>query len=461
MKNYYMNEIVQILEIAEQHQGSDIFLSLKMVMFDTKVNLNACQYTKEFLAEIAENVDEKYTCLPLVADVNMLINKQYKKLTHLQDKKTGDFKTTQIGAFYKFELNETSDGVTQLIGYARVPKRHKRVISALLELHKEGKLKFSYEIAVANYTVKDNVKHIDVDENNTIIGLAVVSMPACVSSSSLLVASLDNNLEKTFKGEKDMDENVIALKNLEDCKTFLTAELEAFQLRTKLINALPSYLASIFAENLEMVSYNFKIEFIFSSFVIVRDMHTSDYYKLVYTVENDGIQFKSFEKVTMEFVVPEVETFINKQNEKEKEELNNKVEELNKLVSEYENAMADKDSQIVTIGEKMAVLQAEIEALKPYKEKLEIIEIEKAEAEKQAQRDELKAKASKVLDEGELVEIAEAIENIDEVAVNAKIAAKYVALAEKETSKEKTIVIKNRITDSNVLEGKSSVFERE
>lgn len=464
MNNYYMNEITRILEVAEQQQGSDIFLSLKMIMFDTEVNLNGCQYTKEFLAEIAENQDGKYTCLPLVADINMLTTGQYKKLTHLQDKKTGDFKTTQIGSFYKFELNETDDGVTQLIGYARVPKRHRKVVSALLTLHKEGKLKFSYEIAVANYTVKDNVKHIDVDEHNFIIGLAVVSMPACVNSTSLLAASLDDNLDEVYKGE-DMEDKCVTLTEMfAKCANYLTAEIDKEQIRTKIYNALPSFLVGkidncgVSGDGL----YRCDIRYQFDTFVVLYDYKLGNYYKVAFAVENNEVNLISCDKVALEFVVAEVEKFNKEANQVTIEELKARVAELESMLAEKDTALADKDSQIVTVGEQLATLQAEVETLQPYKAQVEAIEAQKAEEVKVAKCKELKDKAAKVLDEAELAELAEAIETLDEATVNAKIAAKYVSLAEAaKNEKDNGLFVGHRMTDSNKLDDEGSIFERE
>lgn len=464
MNDFYINEVSQILEVAEQQQGSEIFLSLKMVMFDTEVNLNGCQYTKEFIEEIAENKDGKYTCLPLVADVEMLASGKYNKLTHLMDKKTGDFKTTQIGSFYKFETNTTDNGVVQLIGYARVPRRHKKVCAALLKLHKDGKLKFSYEIAVANYTVVNGVKHIDVDENNFIIGLAVVSMPACVSSTSLLAASLENNLD-ILEGEKMfqiIDDNTV---------NYLSAELDEQQIRIKISKLLPTFLVDKLKGLDENPSrkWDISIKYIFSEYVVIYDWANGDYYKINFVSESDEIKLLTFEKVTLEFIVAEVEKFNKEANQVNIAELNAKIAELEGIVAEKDvviaekdNLIAEKDAQIVAVGEQLTASQAEVEALKPFKAQVEAIEVEKAELEKKEKCTALKDKASKVLDESEMTELAEAFEQLDEVKVNAKIAEKYVALAEvAKNKKQDNLFASKRITDSNKLDESGSIFERE
>lgn len=464
MNDFYINEISQILEVAEQQQGSEIFLSLKMVMFDTEVNLNGCQYTKEFVEEIAENKDGKYTCLPLVADVEMLASGKYNKLTHLQDKKTGDFKTTQIGSFYKFETNTTDEGVVQLIGYARVPRRHKKVCAALLKLHKDGKLKFSYEIAVANYTVINGVKHIDIDENNFIIGLAVVSMPACVSSTSLLAASLENNLD-IIEGEKMfqiIDDKAVG---------YLSAELDSQQIITKISKLLPSFLEGKLKgfDDEQHRNWDIHVKYIFNEYVVIYDYHTGDYYKITFKNGNNEIELLSLEKVVLEFIVAEIEKINKEANQVNIAELNAKIAELEGIVAEKdvtiaekENLIAEKDAQIVAVGEQLTVSQAEVEALKPFKAQVEAIEVEKAELEKKEKCTALKEKATKVLDESEMIELAEAFEQLDEVKVNAKIAEKYVTLAEvAKNKKQDNLFASKRITDSNKLDESGSIFERE
>ena len=176
-----MNKVVKacFASVVSELQQSDIFMTVKALLFETpKANLNGVRTTSAFLNEIVEN-EEKYVGLPLVADVNALATGRYDHLGHLYDARTGQFHTTQIGSFYKFE-REDFDGGSYLVGYARVAKRNKALCRALAELFSEGALKFSFEISCGEYEeLDDGTMVIDASENNYLEGTAIVTFPAC------------------------------------------------------------------------------------------------------------------------------------------------------------------------------------------------------------------------------------------------------------------------------------------
>jgi hypothetical protein len=99
-----------------------------------------------------------------------------------------------IGSFIDFEVNENGE-VVELIGTARIPKRFYFTCEALKELYEEGNLKFSYEIAVGEYSVSDGVKYVDKSDKNSLIGMCVVSTPAVPKAkATMLSAEIEKDL---------------------------------------------------------------------------------------------------------------------------------------------------------------------------------------------------------------------------------------------------------------------------
>ena len=197
--------------VVSELQQSDVYLTLKARLFKAPdANLNGARVTLAFLNEIVEN-QSKYIGLPLYADVKNLANGNYKRLGHLYDPNTGEFHSTQIGSFYKFE-KEICGESAYLIGYARVPKRNKAIANAIGELFTNGSLKFSFEIMCGNYKqLSDGTIEIDVGDNNQMEGEAIVSLPACEDAVALeLVAECNSITEKGDEALNTTDVNTIA-----------------------------------------------------------------------------------------------------------------------------------------------------------------------------------------------------------------------------------------------------------
>lgn len=57
-------------------QPNDIYMTVRMRMCSTRTNLNGVAVTEAFIDSIVSNAD-KYTCIPLCADVNKLKVKDY------------------------------------------------------------------------------------------------------------------------------------------------------------------------------------------------------------------------------------------------------------------------------------------------------------------------------------------------------------------------------------------------
>lgn len=179
-----------------------------------EANLNGVRCTEEFLRDIVDN-QEAYIGLPLVADVESLIHGDYENLGHCYDPYSDRFYTSQIGSFYRFEMEETA-GSKRLIGYARIMKRNKAVCQAIADLFVRDALKFSFEIACGAFTsLEDGTFLIDKDPTNYLEGMCVVSFPACPDAIAMqLIAELKmSGAKKQNDREADnMPEEVIAEK---------------------------------------------------------------------------------------------------------------------------------------------------------------------------------------------------------------------------------------------------------
>ena len=199
-----MSKLIFASTISEIQQ-SDVFMTVKARICEApEANLNGARVTEAFIDEIVSN-EERYVGLPLYADVKALTNGNYNRLGHLYDVRTGEFHSTQIGSFYQFEKQSIQNGCA-LVGYARIPKRNKKLSKAISELFTDNALKFSFELSVGEYTeLDDNTILIDASENNYLEGTAIVTYPACEEAVALeLVAQ--KNADETRKGESEMAE---------------------------------------------------------------------------------------------------------------------------------------------------------------------------------------------------------------------------------------------------------------
>ena len=189
--------------VISEIQQSDIFMTVKARICEApQANLNGARVTEAFIDEIVSN--ERYVGLPLYADKKALISGNYTRLGHLYDTKTGEFHSTQIGSFYKFEKQVNGENC-YLVGYARIPKRNKKLSKAISELFADNALKFSFELSVGEYEeLDDDTILIDASDNNYLEGTAIVTYPACEDAVALeLVAQ---KADETRKGDEEMAE---------------------------------------------------------------------------------------------------------------------------------------------------------------------------------------------------------------------------------------------------------------
>lgn len=182
-----------VLSVSEL-QSNPIYISARMRICSTRVNLNKQSVTKEFIEEIVVN-KANYIGMPLYADTRRLTAKDYKRLGHLYDPSSGKFYTDQIGTFVDFEVSEDEYG-TSLIGEVRISKRNRDICESVIELYNAGNLKISFEVFYADFVKDDNgVTIINKSDHNHLISACIVSIPAYPEASTLaLVAQKDEGL---------------------------------------------------------------------------------------------------------------------------------------------------------------------------------------------------------------------------------------------------------------------------
>lgn len=134
-------------------------------------------------------------------------------LTHRLNKTSGIFESEQIGSFFSF-AKEIDNGVISLLGEARIPKRNPMLCETLMRLYEAGVLNFSFEILVGNATQVDGITMIDAAEGNELIGMAVVTTPACPEARALKLIAEDEN-DDDREDEEEMDEKDKKIAELE------------------------------------------------------------------------------------------------------------------------------------------------------------------------------------------------------------------------------------------------------
>lgn len=136
-------------------------------------------------------------------------------LTHRLNKTSGIFESEQIGSFFSF-AKEVDNGVISLLGEARIPKRNPKLCETLWKLYEAGALNFSFEILVGNANHQNGITLIDAAEGNELIGMAVVTTPACPEATALkLIAEDDSDNDDDREDEDDMDEKDKKIAELE------------------------------------------------------------------------------------------------------------------------------------------------------------------------------------------------------------------------------------------------------
>ena len=499
-----MNKEKLLASILELHNSNDVYMTLDVLLLTSRINLNNAKFLPDFIHEIVENKDF-YIGLPLVCEKEKLEKGKYKQLGHAL-KKDGNFYTEQIGSYVDFYEKEADDGEWELFGKVRVFKRFKNVCDAIIQLYEQDSLFFSVEVYVGEYIKRsDGSREIGVNTENKIFGDCLVSYPAEVKSKAqLLIAEALNNDtggEKVHKTFEDFFKNTSL--HFENC------ELDIGQVQRKVYQKCAEQCGEDF--------YNYYSTDFGVNFMILQNYYDGDYYRVDYSVSEDDVTISEMYKVTKNYlpVSPEIaaepdnnkmpdndkdgvmpdddeeddieDSKCNEKSELNKEEklmkfeeikakleaaeleietLKGTVNEKDALISEKDNKINELSENINTLSETVVVKDNEIAELTKSKEELDKINLEKAESEKAEKKVALKEKYSKLLSEEviSLPEISEAIENLDESLLQAKVVESALEKAEvsksaKTEETKKSMVTASRITD-DITVGNSDLLSK-
>ncbi|MBZ9622855.1 hypothetical protein G9F71_008315 [Clostridium sp. FP2] len=465
----------RIISIGEEEISSEIFMSIRFILLDTLKNLNNIQYSPEFLQEVADN-QQKYISLPLMAEFNKLAKGKVNNLTHAYNQKTGVFSSQMIGSFISFETQANADDETilELVGEARVPKRFADICEVLQDLFDSGNLTLSYEIIAGECSKEGTTTFVDVSEFNYLFAMACVTNPAVLSAHSLtLVAQI---MEGNIGGGENLQrskENFTVENMFENSKINL-AELDINQVKTKLFNQL--------REKMDNDYWMYDSQDIGVDYVILKNYSTADLIKVEFSVTNnevtildtydvDRTYIKKNNKEELEMAtIAELEVEIAAKDaklkekdveiDKTKKDAKAKEDEKDKEVVAAKDETKAKCAEIVTITEKLTVLSASIiekdtliASLEPIKVAHEAMIATKTELELAEKKLILKAKYSKLLNDKVMaeVEIAEALDKLDEAKLNSRIVE--IAMASTAPGAKSKVEMASRIVDNLKLAG--------
>jgi hypothetical protein len=450
-------------------ETNDLYMELDMIFLDDLQNLNNVRFTKEFLADIETNKN-KYIGLPLVGDMNALTNGKYDKLTHRFNKKDNSFATQALGSFIDFKT-QVDNGVTQLIASARIWKRFPSVCSAIEELFNgDNGLSFSYETYVGKYTSENGVVTVDVDESNTIISSCIVSTPANPNSVALtLCAAYEsdfiNNDPNLLEGGECMQrnkENFTQDMMFSNTSITMIAELDVSQIQTKLYNKLKETLGEDY--------WRYDSISLGNDYIILKNYSTADLIKLDYKVEDNEVTVVDWYEVDRTYVKKNKgdDTVTIAELTKQVEYLKVEIASKDSVIKEKETLIAEKDAALTAKETELAEKVTQVETLsasviekdnllaelEPIKEAHATLIAEKQAVELAEKQNALKEKYSKVLSAEVLaeVEIAEAITNLDESKLSAKVVEIAMASATNQTAKP-SVMTASRITDNLKISG--------
>lgn len=430
-----MDKLIMAASNISELKSNRKYFSVSMRMFSTRPNLNKCAVTEAFIDDIIANKGD-YVCMPLCADVAKLKRKDYRGLTHMQDKNTGTFLAEEIGGFYDFEKISDEFGAS-LIGYARINKRSSLVCEAIQDLYDNNALNFSFEISAGVVNIVDGISVVDANEENELTAMAVVSIPAYPESKALdLVAEADEMTR--FYANANMQ----------------ISEMDIEVVRRRFHEALYEMMGDKI--------YRYCTLLFCHDCVILYDYEDGKTYKAEYMMDNDNLMIKDFYMVDFvrsegsetEMKISEQEAIAEEMNLENHEtaeaaaaeetvvEAEVKTDETKdtsaEIAEEIEDEKGDeaedakgepdeendeKEDKLAEALKKCADLEAEIEALKQFKEELDQMKEEKLQAEAEAKKASLREYAeSEGLSAKETV-IAEAIENLDYEKIVAEVTA--------------------------------------
>lgn len=408
-KNHLRSFNSAVLSLAEV-EGKRPYISLRLKLCDNKANLNGEGTTVDFIEDVVANKDA-YITLPLVADVTKIERGDYYNgMGHLYDAETDSFMTKQVGSFYDFEVQTDEDGTVSLIGEARVFKRNTKVVAAIKDLHEKGLLAFSFEVEVGEPRIENGVLWVGASPLNKLIGVALVSSPACETAKSLSLVA-----EAKDKGYLKATERAFVASRV------ITAEPSLETVTRWIYDAVYAFIRNNFGY------FDFYFYHIGMDSAVLYASDTGDLFRVDYIVRENDVWVSDFYPV-------EVKRISAHQDSEEKEEPTLK-DELNPVVEAEETEKVEPKVEAKVEAEVEETVDKTVDEAEVKDE----VAPESAQAEEEAADEKPETEETPDL-EAKLAEQAKRIAELEEIEAKwlaaqeadeqAKVAAKKEKVAE-------------------------------
>lgn len=440
----------KILELNTE--SNDIFMTMDICILSNDVNYNSAKFTDDFIEGVIDNKDT-YIGIPFLASRSKLESGSYNNLTHEFDGKT--LNTDSIGSFVDF-WSETIDNALCLMGRIKIYKRYENTCNAIIELYNEGLLETSCEVLVESFeSVVDGIRSIHYNNGeNLLIGSTIVTNGAEKRAKATLLVAEAYEKDLLEGGEKVGEQSRTEVFN-KGIQIKYHGNFETFAIKLEQVESQIYNLLNPLDPKSNYRKYNYYILDIYTEYVIVEDWNDySTLYKISYKIENDIVVldpqdnwvsgYRGFipDGITIDDLLAEKEKLVaelaavkNKHEEeivvmekelqekldalqkqfddleKTKQELNEKVEELNGVIVSQEEKLTEKEN-------KVSELNSQIEELSKFKEEVEA-------QKKEALKEELSEKYSKLLPKEvfETEDVKKAIEACDTGKLNEYVVA--------------------------------------
>lgn len=430
--------------LSEEQNNPDSYIA-KFIICDFSRNRNGVALNRETAESWIETLKNK----PLVGKITMKYDGSYdfsghnmKVIKKIDDNgneyQEAEFNTEAFGTFFDVGI-ETINEIECIVATCEIWKRFTKACDIIVNRIKNGTLNTSWEISSTDSSqgIIDGLM-TKIINTGRFIGHCLLGKditPAYQSSglleiasttydiefnealsSDIIAAELNESFKEGGKQETMKKNEPITSENAEDIQLetkTTVAQLTEYDLRKKLREACRTKL-----NDWCYIAFHFPNE---KEIWVEKDSRESelDYIRFTYSVENDMVTISEPENVKLTVNISEV---------------NSKIEELQAEITE-------KDDFLVKASENIAALTTEIGELQPFKEKFELAEQAKIQAEQEAKKEDLISSITKsgLITKDEIISSTELkgyVDAFDEKSLKAIVAERFMAnLSTEEDSK--------------------------
>ncbi len=430
--------------LSEDQNNPDSYIA-KFIICDFSRNGNGVALNRDTAETWIQTLKNK----PLVGKITMRYDGTYDFTGHNvkvikkidkngKEYQEAEFNTEAFGTFFDVGI-EIINETEYIVASCEIWKRFTKACEIIVNRIQTGTLNTSWEISTtdASQGIVDGLM-TKIINTGRFIGHCLLGKnvtPAYQSSGLVEIASTSYDIEFSEALSDDLIANDLnkeneeggtqeimgknkteiseEIKNEEE-KTPEVAQLTEYDLRKKLREACRSKL-----NDWCYISFHFPNE---KEIWVEKDSRESelDYVKFTYTVENDEVSISEPEDV----------------------KLTVSVAEINVKMSELETEISTKDDALVKASGEITSLKTEVSNLQVYKEKFEVAEQEKLQAEQEEKKEALIASItkSKLITKEEIESSSELkafVDSFDEKSLKAIVAERFMATLDSENKEEK------------------------